>query len=99
MASLALTKMKLLSESKNLITAIETESWQDYMALNTLFQKHLAEAMDAFGEELHETLKALTVDNDEIQALVRKKQQALLQESKAEFGRIKQLKAYVSPQK
>lgn len=95
--SLAITKMKLLSESKNLISAIESESWQQYLALNSLFQQHLAEAIELFGDAIEETVAELLRDNDEIQSLVRHKQHHLLKESKAEFSRIKQLKAYISP--
>ena len=88
--------MTLLSESRNLITAVESESWQEYIALNSLFQEHLAEAIDLFGDALNETLTELVRNNDEIQSLVRHKQRALLHESKAEFSRINHLKAYVS---
>jgi len=75
------TKITLLSESKNLLIAIERESWQEYLALNSLFQKHLADAIETFGHELDETLVELLHDNDNIQALVRDKQHALLKES------------------
>lgn len=97
MPSLALTKITLLSESKNLLTAIETESWQEYIALNSVFQQHLSEAIEQYSEALDETLNELVRDNDRIQELVKHKQQSLLQESKADFKRLKQLKAYVTP--
>ncbi|PLA73912.1 hypothetical protein CYQ88_08730 [Hydrogenovibrio sp. SC-1] len=97
MPSLALTKITLLSESKNLLTAIESESWQEYVALNSMFQQHLSEAIEEYKHALDDTLKELARDNDQIQELVKCKQQSLLEESKADFKRLKQLKAYVTP--
>lgn len=97
MSPLAFTKITLLSESKNLLTAIDSESWQEYIALNSLFQQHLSEAIEQYPGALDDTLVELVHDNDRIQERVKIKQRSLLEESKVEFNRIKQLKAYVSP--
>lgn len=95
MDALELEKIKLLSESKNLLNLLDSEDrWQEFSVMNNAFQSSLKKSFDRFGDQLQSVYPELMKDNDLIQERVKQLQVNLLQNSQKDLKNLKNAQAY-----
>jgi len=86
-------KLTLLSHSKNMLNAAQSEDWQRFSELDSVWQNQLQIAVENYGSQLDSIGEQLLKDNENIQNYVKLAQAKLsndLQKSSQSHSSVKQ---------
>lgn len=95
MMSLERQKLTLLSHSKNMLMAAETQNWQRFMELDSTWQAQLSNAFNNHGAELDSIGEALLDDNKKIQKCIKKAQSELANDLQKNNQSLSSVKRYL----
>ncbi|MCF6299234.1 MAG: flagellar protein FliT [Thiomicrorhabdus sp.] len=95
MSALEITKLQLLSHSKNMLDAAQKNDWDRLSALEHGWLMRLQSSVDQYGDELAQVGQELLKDSQQIQACVALKQKALSQELGKNTKNIASIKSYL----
>lgn len=94
MDALALTQLRLLSLSQNLLQLVQAQRWDEFAPANALFQQALIDAKARYGDQMDEISAQLLMDNQKLMQEVVQAQQGLFEQHQVQTNNVKKLKAY-----
>ncbi len=95
MEALELTKLQLLSHSKNMLDAAQKKDWERFSALDQVWITLLRSSVQRYGDALTQTGAELLKDNQQIQACMNKEQKSLLSRLGEDTKKIASVKSYL----
>ncbi len=95
MNSLEVTKLKLLTYSKNMLDAAQKKDWNRFSDLESSWMNLLQSAVKRYGDELQQTGEELIKDNQKIQACMGREQKVLLEQLGKNTKNISSIKSYL----
>jgi len=95
MNALEMTKLQLLSHSKNMLDAAQKHDWDRLSALESGWLKRLQFAVEQYGDELRQTGQEILKDSQQIQACVALKQKSLSETLGKNTKNIASIKSYL----
>ena len=96
MTALEMTKLQLLSHSKNMLDAAQQNDWERLSALENGWLRRLQSSVEQYGDELRQTGEEILKDSQKIQACVALKQKMLSKELGQNTKNISSIKSYLS---
>jgi len=96
MTALEMTKLQLLSHSKNMLDAAQKNDWERLSALEHGWLRRLQSSVEQYGDELRQTGEEILKDSQKIQACVTLKQKTLSKELGQNTKNISSIKSYLS---
>jgi len=95
MSSLEMTKLQLLSHSKNMLDAAQKKDWSRFSELEHSWVPLLKSSVKRYGDALQITGEELIKDNQKIQACMGKEQKVLLDQLGENTKNISSIKSYL----
>ncbi len=95
MDSLEVTKLKLLTHSKNMLDAAQKKDWNRFSDLESGWMFLLQSSVKCYGDALQLTGEELIKDNQKIQACMGKEQRVLLDQLGKNTKNISSIKSYL----
>ncbi|WP_319557806.1 hypothetical protein [Thiomicrorhabdus sp.] len=90
------TRLILLSHSKNMLNAAQSQDWEAFLPLESVWQEKLEQAVEQWGQQLNEIIPSLLEDNRQIQQAIKSYQQDLAGDLKQSRYVHKALKEYLA---
>jgi len=95
MNALEMTKLQLLSHSKNMLDAAQQSDWSRLTALENGWLERLQFSVNQYGDKLMQVGQEILKDNQKIQACVESKQKTLSKELGQNTKNISSIKSYL----
>jgi len=95
MSSLELTKLQLLSHSKNMLDAAQKKDWNRFSELESGWMSLVKSSVKRYGDALQQTGEELIKDNQKIQVCMGKEQKLLLDQLGKNTKNISSIKSYL----
>jgi hypothetical protein len=95
MNALEMTKLQLLSHSKNMLDAAQKNDWDRLSELENGWLIRLQSSVEQYGDQLMQAGQELLKDSQKIQACVALKQKTLSQELGQNTKNISSIKSYL----
>lgn len=95
LSSLELTKLKLLTLSKQRLMYAEQKDWDALKRIENQWQALLDQSFQAFSSDLSSVSEQLSADNNQVIELIAKAQSVLVDQRKSSNKKLNQVKKYL----
>lgn len=95
MNALEVTKLRLLSHSKNMLDAAQKSEWKRFSELENGWMALLNSSTKTYGEALNQVGVELVKDNELIKECIEREQKALLKKLGDDSKNISSIKSYL----
>ncbi|MCF6346482.1 MAG: flagellar protein FliT [Thiomicrorhabdus sp.] len=95
MNAFEITKLQLLSHSKNMLDAAQKKDWDRFSELENGWMSLVQSSVKRYGDALQQTGEELIKDNQKIQACMGKEQKELLDQLGKNTKNISSIKSYL----
>ena len=93
--ALEVTKLTLLTHSKNMLDAAQKKDWERFSCLERDWMRLLQSSVEEYGSALQQTGEELIKDNQKIQDCMEKEQKRLLNQLGKNARGISLIKSYL----